>query len=35
VFEPGIEEAQQRGLVAVISEGRLIGNQVTADYHGK
>ncbi len=35
VFEPGIEEARQRGLVAVISDEWLIGNQVTADYRGK
>jgi hypothetical protein len=35
VFEPGIDEAQQRGLVAVISDEWLIGNQVTADYRGK
>jgi hypothetical protein len=35
VFEPGIEATRQRGLVAVISDEWLTGNQVTADYRGK
>lgn len=35
VFEPGMDEARRRGLVAVLSDEWLTGNQITADYRGK
>ncbi len=34
-FAPGLEEARRRGLVPVITDEWLTGNQVTADYRGK
>ncbi len=34
VFTPGCNEAERRGLVAVISDEWLIGNQMSGDYRG-